>query len=147
MPHHPIDLMTETQLIFIFGGYWCSYYETYDMKGVMLRTRYKLEPVSGESIPADGRHKAIVISNDILRVISGGELCGESIINFKLSDFRFEFDDQYHDDFKAGAIRGFTGKRACHRDFYYRQCDDWKFGYEEGRRARLEAIEKDKMPF
>jgi len=139
--------MNSPQLVFIHNGYWYSYYEPNDMKEVVLWTRYKLKPVSGESVPVNGRHKAIVFDSNILRIISGGEWYGESVINSNLSDFKFEFDDQYHDDFKAGATRGFTGKRACHRDFYYRQCDDWRSGYDEGRRARLAAIEKAKLPF
>jgi len=147
MLRHPIDPMIETQSIFVQDGYWYSYYEPSDMPEITLRTRYKLTPVDGGSMLKDGRHKGIIISNDILRIIFGGELCGSSVVNPHIFDFRFKFDDQYHDDYKAGATRGFNGKRACSRDFYHRQCDNWRFGYEEGRRARLEAIEKAKMPF
>ena len=124
------------------------------MPEITLRTRYKLTPVDGGSMLKDGRHKGIIIGDGsfldegrILRIVAGGELHGSSVVNQHLCDFKFQFDDQYHDDYKAGATRGFKGKRACSRDFYHRQHDTWRFGYDEGRRARLAAIERFKLPF
>lgn len=153
MLRHPIDPMIEAQSIFIQDGYWYSCYEPSDMPGITLRTRYKLTPVDGGSMLKDGRHKGIIIGDGsfldkgrTLRVIANGELCGSLVINPHLRDFKFQFDDQYHDNYKAGATRGFKGKRACSFDFYYRQCDDWRLGYEEGRRARPEVIEKANLP-
>lgn len=142
--------MAETQPIFISDGYWYSYYEPLDMKGVFLRTRYKLSPSDGGGMPKDGRHLGIIIGNNsfsdegrLLRLVAGGELAGSATINQELRDFSFKFDEQYHDDYKAGATRGFKGKRACSHDFYYRQRDTWRFGYDEGRRARLDAIKSN----
>lgn len=144
--------MIEMQSVFVDNGYWYSYYEPSDMRGVMLRTRYELTPIDNGGMLSSGKHKGMIIGDGsfegkLLRIVSGGECLGSSIVNPALRDFKFRFDDEYHDEYKAGATRGFTGKRACSHIFYYQKSDPWRAGYDEGRRVRLELIERSKLPF
>lgn len=129
-----------TQTVFISEGMWHSAYEPYDMPGTWCRTRYSLTAKDGGGVPKNGRYKGLVPTEGILRLVSGGEFLGGSTINQDLRDFDIEFDDKYHDDYKAGLVRGYRGKRACSDGFFCRQSQAWQEGYREGRDCKRRII-------
>lgn len=112
------------------------------MPGTWCRTRYNLVAKDGGGLPKDGRYKGLVPTEGTLRLVSGGECFGGSTINQDLRDFDFEFDDTYHDDYRAGLVRGYRGKRACPDRFFCKQSQAWQEGYREGRdcKRRITAI-------
>lgn len=124
--------MSDTQSIHVQAGVWHSGYEPHDMPGAWVRTRYKLEPTDGGGMLPDGTHQGKMTGERLLCMLSGGEYYNGIIINRDLRDFIVTFDDAFHDEYYAGVKRGFTGKRKCSHDYFYRQSQAWQDGYVNG---------------
>jgi hypothetical protein len=131
--------MTDTFLVIIRDGMWHGGYEPHDMPYAFVSTRYNLEPIGGDPIPSDGHYRGIIVSDGILRLVSGGEFAYGMMMNQELRDYKVTFDDAYHDTHYAGVKRGYKGKRAL----AFRHCAGkdplWMEGYRAGRRAKEEA--------
>ena len=133
--------MLDTFRVWIYQGLWHSGYEPYDMPGSDARTRYSLLSIDNSGLPKDGTYKGIMIADKTLRLFSGGEVgpYGYSI-NHSFADFKVEFDDQYHDEYKRGLERGYKGKRRCSDRYVCSQSWDWRDGYENGLKAKLQPL-------
>jgi hypothetical protein len=130
--------MTDTQRIYIEKGIWHSGYEPHDMPGAWARTRYTLTPADGGGMLPNGWHNGMMTGNALLCVKSGGEYCNGYLINQNLRDFFVEFDEEYHDTYKAGLERGYKGKRKCSHSYLLTKPADWRDGYYEGLRTKKE---------
>ena len=124
--------MSEAQMIHVEAGVWHSGYEPHDMPGAWVRTRFALKPTDGGGALKDGTHRGMMTGDRLLTVMSGGEYYGEAIINPALRDFIVTFDDDFHDQHRAGVERGYKGKRRCTHDHFYRQSQAWQDGYLNG---------------
>jgi hypothetical protein len=102
----------QTRTIFIRDGFWNSCYEPYDLPGAYCRTRYAITPTDGSSLPSNGEYKGFVPVDNLLRLVSGGEYFGGSMINQLCRDFTIVFDEAFHDEYRAGIERGYKGKRG-----------------------------------
>ena len=125
--------------VWIYQGLWQCGYEPYDMPGADARTRYTLASTDNSGTPKDGTYRGIMIADKILRLTVGGEYYGETVVNHSFSDFRIEFDDHYHDEYKRGLERGYKGKRRCSDRYFYAQPADWQDGYRNGLDASRKA--------
>ena len=142
MPDIPLNQSTnamETKTIFIRDGYWHSCYEPYEMPGAWISTRYKLIPKDGNSIPSNGEYKGFAVADGMLRLVSGGEYCNGQMINHRLHDFEAVFDESHHAEYKAGADRGYNGKRRCSFQYFTTKTTTWRDGYNAGRQGRQTA--------
>jgi hypothetical protein len=124
--------MTESRRISIQGGFWQSAYEADDMPGSCIHTRYYLEPISGEAVPRDGDYRGFVPVTGLLRLVSGGEWCGGFMINQTLRDYRFTFDEAYHEEYLAGFSRAYKGKRKLARRHLETKSVLWREAYLNG---------------
>jgi hypothetical protein len=129
--------MTDTFTVFVENGFWYSGYEPHDMPGTWVRTRYKIEIIDGGGMLPNGRHKGMMTGDRLLCIKSGGECFHGAIINETLRDFIVDFDEQYHDDFKAGVKRGYKGKRKSTYAYIMRQSQEWRDGYFLGLENKL----------
>jgi hypothetical protein len=129
--------MTDTFTVFVENGVWHSGYEPYDMPGAWIRTRYKIEIIDGGGMLPDGKHKGMMTGDRLLCIKSGGEYFNGAIINQTLRDFIVEFDEQYHDSYKAGVKRGYMGKKRSTYNYIARQSPQWQDGYFSGLQAKL----------
>lgn len=126
----------QTQSIFIRDGFWLSSYEPYDMPGAFCSTRFKIIPIDGGNVPKNGSYKGFVLANETLRLVKGGEYMGGPLINHSMRDFKIDFDNRFHDEYKSGLIRGYKGKRALAYGVYARRSQEWLDGYRAGRQAK-----------
>jgi hypothetical protein len=126
----------QTQTIFIRDGFWNSCYEPYDLPGAYCRTRYAITPTDGSSLPSNGEYKGFVLVDNLLRLVSGGEYFGGSMMNQLCRDFTIVFDEAFHDEYRAGIERGYKGKRGVHWNYFCKCSEAWRDGYLEGREAR-----------
>ena len=124
--------MTETRRIPIQGGFWQSAYEANHMPGSCIHTRYRLEPISGDAVPSDGDYRGFVPVTDLLRLVSGGEWCGGSMINQTLRDYRITFDEAYHDEYLAGFTRAYKCKRKLAARHFETKSVLWREAYQNG---------------
>jgi hypothetical protein len=124
--------MTETRRIPIQGGFWQSAYEPNDMPGGCIHTRYQLEPISGDAVPSNGDYRGFVPVTGLLRLVSGGEWCGGSMINQTLRDYRITFDEAYHAEYLAGFTRAYKGKRKLARRHLETKSALWREAYLNG---------------
>jgi hypothetical protein len=85
----------------------------------------------------DGTHRGMMTGERLLCIKSGGEYYAGTVINQTLRDFIVTFDEQFHDDYRAGVERGFKGKRKCSHDYFHRQSQAWQDGYRNGLQDRL----------
>ena len=131
----------ETRSIFISQGFWHTCYEPYDMPGATCSVRYVVIPQDGGAPLADKTYKGLVPFDGTLRIVSGGEYCNGSMVNHNIRDFSIVFDDKYHDEYYAGLVRGYKGKRACSFDVFARRSQTWGEGYRQGRQARLAMLQ------
>ena len=132
--------MLDSFRVWIYQGLWQGGYEPYDMPGSDARTRYSLRSVDNSGLPKDGTYKGIMIADKTLRLISGGEASpGGYSVNHSFADFEVEFDDHYHDEYKRGLERGYKGKRRCSDRYMLSQSLDWRDGYKNGLKAKLQA--------
>jgi len=130
--------MSDTQAIFVEAGVWHSGYEPHDMPGTWVRTRFTLRPTDEGGMLPDGRHQGMMTGDKLLCIKSGGEYYAGTVINQTLRDFIVEFDDLFHDQYRAGVERGYKGKRRCSNDYFNRQSRDWQDGYKNGLHDRQE---------
>ena len=130
--------------VFIHKGMWCTGYEPHDMPGAWAQVQYKLESTEGLSKPADGRYNGIKLGDNVLRIVYGGEWGGFGVVNQSYNEYKIEFDEEYHNQYKAGLERGYKGKRKCSSDYLSKKPWNWKCGYEHGREARLEYNKQKK---
>lgn len=130
--------MAFTQSLFIINGFWYTAYEPHDMPGAWCRTRYTITPADGGGMLPDGRYKGFVPSENVLRIVRGGEYMNGCVINGQTRDFVIEFDEAYHDEYRAGVERGYRGKRACSCNHFCKRSVAWQDGYREGRQARAQ---------
>lgn len=132
--------MLDSFRVWIYQGLWESGYEPYDMPGADARTRYTLTSTDNSGVPKDGTYKGIMIADKTLRLFAGGECHGGYVVNHSFSDFKIEFDDHYHDEYKRGLERGYKGKRRCSDRYFCAQSCDWQDGYRNGLEAKLQAL-------
>ena len=132
--------MLDSFRVWIYQGLWQSGYEPYDMPGADARTRYKLTSIDNSGMPKDATYKGIMIADKTLRLFTGGECYGGFVVNHSFSDFKIEFDDRYHDEYKRGLERGYKGKRRCSDQYLCSQSQDWRDGYHNGLEAKLQAL-------
>jgi hypothetical protein len=132
--------MLDSFRVWIYQGLWQSGYEPYDMPGADARTRYTLTSTDNSGVPKDGTYKGVMIADKTLRLLAGGECHGGCVVNHSYSDFKIEFDDHYHDEYKRGLERGYKGKRRCSDRYFCAQSHDWQDGYRNGLEAKLQAL-------
>ena len=133
--------MSDTQTIFVDAGVWHSGYEPQDMPGAWVRTRYTLEPCDGGGMLPDGRHAGLMTGDRLLCIKSGGEYYAGIMINQSLRDFIVTFDEQFHDEYRAGVERGYKGKRKCSHDYFCRQSQAWQDGYQNGLQDKMSRLD------
>jgi hypothetical protein len=104
--------MNDTFLVIIRDGMWQSGYEPHGMPYAFVSTRYTLEPIGGDPIPPDGHYRGIIVSDGILRLVSGGEFAYGMMMNQTLRDYKATFDDAFHDEFLAGVTRAIKGSES-----------------------------------
>ena len=134
--------MGDTQKVFIDKGIWHGGYEPHDMPGAWARCRYKLSLADGGGMLPDGWHNGMMTGDRLLCIKSGGEYYNGYLINQNLRDFFVEFDEPYHDLYKAGLERGYKGKRKCSAAYLLTKPVDWRDGYLEGLRAKQEHLNR-----
>lgn len=88
----------------------------------------------------DGRHAGVMTGARLLCIKSGGEYYAGTIINQNLRDFIVTFDEQFHDEYRAGVERGYKGKRKCSHDYFYRQSQAWRDGYQNGLQDKMSRL-------
>jgi hypothetical protein len=135
--------MSDTNPVFVYGGIWHSGYEPYDMPGAWVRTQYTLEPADGGGMLPDGRHSGMMTGDRLLCIKSGGEYYAGTVINQTLRDFIVTFDEEFHDEYKAGVERGYKGKRKCSNAYFSRQSQAWQDGYRNGLESKAEQQSKE----
>ena len=128
--------MADTQRVLIDKGIWHGGYEPYDMPGTWAKCRYKLTPADGGGMLSDGWHDGMMTGDRLLCIKSGGEYFNGCLINQNLRDFFVEFDEPYHDLYKAGLERGYKGRRKCSSSYLLTKPTDWRDGYYEGLRVK-----------
>lgn len=134
----------ELQKLYFSQGHWLAGDYHWRIRNAFVPSRYKLIPIDGAPAPADGQHKGFILRDGVLRVVWGGEYYGGNIINPQFADYQLEHLREEYDQFEAGLIRGYDGKRRCSDSYLCRQSGDWREGYKEGLKAKLEeAKEKD----
>jgi hypothetical protein len=131
--------MTTTHLVIVSNGFWYSGYEPYDMLGTFCSTRYAVSPMDGGAALTDGHYKGFVVRDGVLRIVRGGEYLQGTLINQDCWDFSIAFDEDYHNDYRAGVERGYKGKRACSYNHLCKHSLTWRDGYQEGVNARKNA--------
>lgn len=130
--------MSDTQRIFIEDGVWHGGYEPHDMPNAWARCRYKLQPTDGGGMLPNGWHQGMLTGDRLLCIKSGGEYMNGFLVNQNLRDFIVEFDEAFHDTYKAGLERGYKGKRKCSDGYLLTKPVDWRDGYYEGLRVKNE---------
>ena len=132
----------DTFLVIIRNGLWESGYEPHDMPGAYVSTRYSLAPIGGESIPADGHYRGLIVHDEfrkdwsILSLVSGGEFAYGIRMNQELRDYKVTFDDAYHDTYYAGVKRAYKGKRRMADRHVWNKPKLWRDGYYSALRAK-----------
>lgn len=134
----------EFQRLYFSEGHWLAGDYHWRIRNAFVPSRYKLIPIDGAPDPSTGEHKGFIVRENVLRVIWGGEYYAGTVINHQFADYELEHCKKECDDFEAGLLRGYEGKRGCRDSYIGKQSRDWIFGYREGRRVKLEEAQEAK---
>lgn len=134
----------ELQRLYFSDGHWLAGDYHWQIRNAFVPSRYKLIPIDGAPDPSSGQHKGFIVRENVLRVVWGGEYYAGTVINHQFADYELEHCKKECDDFEAGLLRGYEGKRGCRDSYISKQSMDWIFGYQEGRRVKLEEAQEAK---
>lgn len=134
----------QLQRLYFSDGHWLAGDYHWRIRNAFVPSRYKLIPIDGAPNPSNGDHKGFIVRESVLRVVWGGEHYSGITINYQFADYELEHCKKEYDDFEAGLLRGYEGKRGCRDSYIGKQAKDWIFGYQEGRRLKLEESQESK---
>lgn len=132
------------QRLHFSDGHWLAGDYHWQIKNAFVPSRYKLIPIDGGPAPSSGDHKGFIVRDSVLRVVWGGEYYNGSVINFQFADYKLEHLSEEYDQYIDGLLRGYNGMRKCCDRYLLKQSPDWRSGYQEGRRVKLEEDKERK---
>lgn len=128
----------ELQRLYFSDSHWLAGDYHWRIRSAFVPSRYKLVPIDGAPDPSSGDHKGFILRDGVLRVVWGGEYYNGQVINFQFADYKLEHLSEEYDQYVAGLLRGYNGMRKCCDRYLLKQSHDWRSGYQEGRRVKLE---------
>lgn len=81
-------------------------------------------------MPKDGSHKGFVTREGKLRLVTGGEYYHGAVINHNIVDYDFSEDTEDNKQYEAGYRRRMEGKRKASYNFFSKQSQKWREGYQ-----------------
>lgn len=134
----------ELQKLYFSEGHWLAGDYHWRIRNAFVPSRYKLIPLDGAPDPSSGQHKGFIVREGVLRIVWGGDYYAGMMMNQQFADYKLEHCKEEYDAFEAGLLRGYEGKRECRDSYIGKQSRDWIFGYQEGRRVKLEEAQEAK---
>lgn len=125
--------MERPSSIFIQNGKRLGGYEDSELDWQWIATEWFVKPRDGANPLLDGEYKGIFLGNGLMRVVYGGEYYNGAIINYGFSDYEITLDEQVLEEYRAGFVRGYRGKRSVTYNKFCKQSEPWQNGYRAGR--------------